>query len=148
MYFSICVSMIPTTTALQFLAGTLTVHLLEVDALNVEEDMDLIPSIKFLAHYTGLRLSQLEGKLAGNRCSLRSKFPHQEIRRWTKGGAGMFARRVGNLLQPFSCVHKIAPIMEMNSCFAEIPVLIDGIVHTVHRCRNTSPQGSRSSRTM
>ena len=25
----------------------LAVHLLEVDALNVEEDMDLIPSIKF-----------------------------------------------------------------------------------------------------
>ena len=39
----------------------LAVHLLEVDALNVEEDMDLIPSIKFLAHNTGMRLSQLEG---------------------------------------------------------------------------------------
>ena len=33
----------------------------------------LIPSIKFLAP----RLSQLEGRLAGNGCSLRSKFPHQ-----------------------------------------------------------------------
>ena len=32
------------------------VHLLEGDALNVEEDMDLIPSIKFLAHNKGLRL--------------------------------------------------------------------------------------------
>ena len=30
----------------------LVVHLLEVDALNVEEDMDLLPSIKFLAHNT------------------------------------------------------------------------------------------------
>ena len=109
----------------------LAVHLLEVDALNVEEDMDLIPSIKFLAHNTGLRLSQLEGRLAGNGCSLRSKFPHQEIRRWTEGGAGMFDRRVGNLLQAFSCVHRIAPIMEMNSCFAEIPVLIDGIVQFI-----------------
>ena len=87
----------------------LTVHLLEVDALNVEEDMDLIPSIKFLAHNTGIRLSQLEGRLAGNGCSLRSKFPNQEIRRWPEGGAGMFACRVGNLLQAFSCVHRIAP---------------------------------------
>ena len=59
----------------------LAVHLLEVNALNVEEDMDLIPSIKFLAHNTGSRLSQLEGRLAGNGCSLRSKFPHQEIRK-------------------------------------------------------------------
>ena len=59
----------------------LAVHLLEEDTLNVEEDMDLIPSIKFLAHNTGKRLSQLEGRLAGNECSLRSKFPHQEIRR-------------------------------------------------------------------
>ena len=102
-----------------------------MDALNVKDDMDLIPSIKFLAHNTGLRLSQLEGRLAGNGCSLRSKFPHQEINRWTEGGAGMFARRVGNLLQAFSCVHRIAPIMEMNSCFAEIPVLIDGTIQFI-----------------
>ena len=33
----------------------LAVHLMEVDALNVEEDMDLIPSIKFLSHNTGIR---------------------------------------------------------------------------------------------
>ena len=77
----------------------LAVHLLEVDALNVKEDMDLIPSIKFLAHNTGRRLSRIEGRLAGNGCSLRSKFPHQEICRWHEGGGGMFARRVGNLLQ-------------------------------------------------
>ena len=77
----------------------LAVHHLEVDALNVEEDMNLIPGIKFLAHNAGIRLSQLEGRLAVNRCSLRSKFPHQEICRWHKGRAGMFARRVGNLLQ-------------------------------------------------
>ena len=109
----------------------LAVHLLEVDALNVEEDMDLIPPIKFLAHNTGLRLSQLEGRFAGNGCSLLSKFPHQEIRRWTDGGAGMFAGRVGNLLQGFSCVHRIGPILEMNLCFAEIPVLIDGAVQFV-----------------
>ena len=31
----------------------LAIHLLEVDTLNVEEDMDLIPSFKFLAHNTG-----------------------------------------------------------------------------------------------
>ena len=73
----------------------------------------------------------MEGKLAGNGGYLRSKFPHQEIRRWTEGGAGMFARRVGNLLQAFSCVHRIAPIMEMNSCFAEIPVLIDDTVQFI-----------------
>ena len=38
--------------------------LLEVDTLNIEEDMDLLPSLKFLAHNTGRRLSQLEGRLA------------------------------------------------------------------------------------
>ena len=102
-----------------------------VDALNVEEDMDLILAIKFLAHNAGLRLSQLEGRLAGNGCSLRSKFPHQEICRWHKGGAGMFARRVGNLLQAFSCVPRVAPIMEMGLCFAEIPVWVDGIVQFI-----------------
>ena len=76
----------------------LAVHLLEVDALNIEEDKDLLPSIKFLSHNTGRRLSQLEGRLAVNGCSLRHKFPHQEIYRWHKRGVGMFARRVGNLL--------------------------------------------------
>ena len=35
----------------------LAVHLLEVYALNVEEYMDLLPSIKFLSHNTGRRLS-------------------------------------------------------------------------------------------
>ena len=93
--------------------------------------MDLIPSVKFLAHNTGLKLSQLEGRLAGNRCSLRSKFPHQDIHGWTEGGAEMFSRRVGNLLQAFSCVHRIALIMEMNSCFTDIPVLIDGIIQFI-----------------
>ena len=77
------------------------VHLLEVNALNVEKDMNLLPSIKFLAHNTRRRLLQLEGRLAGNGCSLRSKFPHQEIRKWHEGGLGMFARRVGNILQAF-----------------------------------------------
>ena len=48
-----------------------------------------------------------------------------------EGGAGMFARRIGNLLQAFSCVHRIAPIMEMGLCFAEIPVLGDGIVQFI-----------------
>ena len=42
----------------------LAVHLLEVDALNVEEDMDLIPSIKFLANNTRIRLSQLERRFS------------------------------------------------------------------------------------
>ena len=64
----------------------LAVHLLEVDALNVEEDIDLNPSIKFLAHNTGKRLSLLEGRLAGNGCSLRSKFPPKEIQGGTKEG--------------------------------------------------------------
>ena len=72
----------------------LTVHLLEVDALNVEEDMDLIPAIKFLAHNTRLRLSQLEGRLAGNGCLQRSMFPHQKIHRWHEGVEGMFAWRI------------------------------------------------------
>ena len=57
----------------------LSVHLLEVDALNVEEDMNLIPAIKFLGHNTGIRLSQLEGRLAGNGCSLRSKFRNMQM---------------------------------------------------------------------
>ena len=82
----------------------LAIHVLEVDTLNVEEDMDLLSSLKFLAHNTGRRLSQLEGRLAGKGCSLRSKFQSKEIRRWHKGGRGMFARRISNLLQAFSCV--------------------------------------------
>ena len=63
----------------------LAVHLLEVDALNVKEDMDLLPLLKFLAHNTGRRLSQLEERLAGNGCSLRSKFQPKEIQRWHEG---------------------------------------------------------------
>ena len=43
----------------------------------------------------------------------------------------MFARRVGDLLQAFSCVHRVAPIMEMGLCFAKIPVLVDGIVQFI-----------------
>ena len=109
----------------------LAIHFLEIDSLNTEEDMDLLPSLKFLAHNTGRRLSQLEGRLAGNWCSLRNKFQQKEIRRWPEGGRGMFARRIGNLLQAFSCVPHVAPIMEMDSCFAEIPVLVDGTVQFV-----------------
>ena len=43
----------------------------------------------------------------------------------------MFARRIGNLLQAFSCVPRVAPIVEMDSCFAEIPVLVDGKLHFI-----------------
>ena len=43
----------------------------------------------------------------------------------------MFARRVVNLLQAFSCVPRVALIMEIGSYFAEIPVLIDRIVQFV-----------------
>ena len=90
--------------------------------------MDLILYVKFLSNNTGLKLSQLEGRLAWNRCSLRSKFPHQEIHRWIEGRARMLVCRVDNLLQAFSWVNRISPIMEMNSFFAEIPVLIDSTV--------------------
>ena len=64
----------------------------------------------------------------------------------------MFARRVGNVLQAFSCVPRVAPIMEMDSCFAEILVWVDGsvqfidvetLVHKVHEvqepCNNFLP---------
>ena len=40
----------------------------------------------------------------------------------------MFARRVGNLLRAFSCVSRVAPIMEMDAGFAEVPVWVDGSV--------------------
>ena len=76
---------------LNVIQDSLAVHRLEVNALNVEEDMDLRPSIKFLTHNTGRRLLQLEGRLVGNGCSLRSKLPHQEIRRWHEGKAWRFA---------------------------------------------------------
>ena len=77
------------------------------------------------------RVSQLAGRLAGNGCSLRHKFPHQEIRRWHEGGVGMLARRVGNILQAFICVSRVAPVMEMDSCFTEILVWVDGSVQFI-----------------
>ena len=43
----------------------------------------------------------------------------------------MFARRVGNLLQAFSCVPRVAPIMEMDLGFAEVPVWVNGSVQFV-----------------
>ena len=44
---------------------------------------------------------------------------------------GMFARRVGNILQAFSGVPRVASIMEMDSCFAEIPVWVDESVQFI-----------------
>ena len=76
-------------------------------------------------------MSQLEGRLAGSGCSLRNKFSPKEIRRWLEGGSGRFARRVGNLLQAFICVPRVASIMEMDPRFAEIPVLVDGTVQFI-----------------
>ena len=43
----------------------------------------------------------------------------------------MFTRRVGNILQAFSCVPRVAPRMEMDSCFAEIPVWVGGSVQFI-----------------
>ena len=57
--------------------------------------------------------------------------PHQEIRKWQEGGVGMFSRRVGNLLQTFSCIPRIVPIMEMDSGFAEVPVWVEGRIQFV-----------------
>ena len=69
--------------------------------------------------------------LVGENQPLKSKFPSKEIRRWQEGGKGMFARRIGNLPQAFSCVPRIAPIMEMDSCWVEVPVLANGKVQFV-----------------
>ena len=69
--------------------------------------------------------------LVGENQPLKSKFPSKEIRRGQVGGKGMFARRIGNLPQAFSCVPRIAPIMEMVSCCAEVPVLANGKVQFV-----------------
>ena len=43
----------------------------------------------------------------------------------------MFARRLGNILQAFSCVPRVAAIMEMDLCFAEVPVWVDGSVQFI-----------------
>ena len=43
-------------------------------------------------------------------------------------GSGMFASRIGNLLQAFSWVLGVTTIMEMDSCFAEVTVLVDETV--------------------
>ena len=43
----------------------------------------------------------------------------------------MFARRVGNALQAFSCVPRVAPIMDMDSCFVEILVWVDSCVQFI-----------------
>ena len=40
----------------------------------------------------------------------------------------MFASRIGNLLQAFSWVLGVTTIMEMDSCFAEVTVLVDETV--------------------
>ena len=44
---------------------------------------------------------------------------------------GTFARRVCNLFQAFICVPRIAPIMEMDLGFTEVPVWVDGSVQIV-----------------
>ena len=43
----------------------------------------------------------------------------------------MFARRVGDLLQVFSCVPRVAPIMKMDLCLAEVPVWVDRSVQFI-----------------
>ena len=53
--------------------------LLEIDELNIEADLDFILSIKFLAHNKEWRLSQIQGRMAGNSCSLKQKFPNRSI---------------------------------------------------------------------
>ena len=90
--------------------------------------MDLIPSIKFLVRKTRRRLSQLEGRVGGNGCSLRIKFPHQETRRWHEEEVGRFVRRIGNLWPAFSCIPWITTIREMDSSFVEVQVCIGGSV--------------------
>ena len=87
-------------------------------------------------HCNFLRVHQgntrIEGSLWIDQCRwMFSEFLHQEILRWHKGGVGMFARRVGNVLQAFSCVPRVAPTMEMDSCFEEIPVWVDGSVQLI-----------------
>ena len=80
---------------------------------------------------TGRRFPQLGGGLAGSICSIRNKFLPKEMRSWLEGGSGRFARRVGNLLQAFNSVPRVASIMEMDPRFAEIPVLVDGTVQFI-----------------
>ena len=49
----------------------------------------------------------------------------QLVRRWLEGESGRFTRRVDTLLQACSCVLRVAPIMEKDSSFVELPVLAD-----------------------
>ena len=44
----------------------------------------------------------------------------------------MFTRRVSDLLHAFSCIPRVAPIMEMDSCFAQIHVWVDGSVQFIN----------------
>ena len=104
-------------------------HLLEMD--DVKANMDLLLSIKFLAHKIGRRFSQLEGRMGGNGCSLRQKFLDKSIQRWV--ARGEFARRIGKHTSSFPvCTTGSAPfIMEIDLCFAEITMLVDGPVQFV-----------------
>ena len=117
----------------------LWVHLLEVNVLNEEKDMGLHASIKFLTHNTGRRLSQLDGRLVGNGCSLRSKFPHQEIHRWHEGRVWIFARRVGNILKAFRVV-SLELLLNGNGLVFCQGAGLGRWESTVHRCQNKGIQ--------
>ena len=103
-----------------------------VKGLNVHEVNSLGPTLEFF-HHTNHHLVQslIRQKLEGDceawlRISNMCDHPHPTLKR-----RGLFTRRVGSLIQEYSCKNVQAPMVEINYCLTGIPILLRGELHMI-----------------
>ena len=100
----------------------------EVMSRDLRSDQDLIPTLKYLEHQNARALSDLNNRVENGRCTTWPNIHNdKDYLHPLRREPGVFARRLGEIIDEYSCKMIEIAIAETPMCFSGIPVLVQRV---------------------
>mgnify|MGYP000754506107 FL=1 len=100
-----------------------------VDARNLREDQDLLPTLAYMSHHHAEQINKLRRSQQEGSCQMwlsisNDRDYHHPVRR----EAGLFVRRTGRVIYEYECNQVLVTIAELKHCTRATPVILRGKV--------------------
>jgi len=102
---------------------------MQLDARNMREEQDLLPTLAYMSHHHAEQITQLRRSQQEGSCQMwlnirNDRDYHHPVRR----ESGLFVRRTGRVVYEYKCHQILATIAELEYCTRATPVIIRGNV--------------------
>ena len=95
---------------------------------DLRSDQDLIPTLKYFEHQNARALSDLNNRVENGRCTTWLNIHNdKDYLHPLRREPGVFARRLGEIIDEYSCKMIEIAIAETPMCFSGIPVLVQRV---------------------